>query len=344
MGGEYMNITVAREYDCKIEICKESKIVTLTKYDKPIKSDLAKNFGSNCKETTEEEYQENKRKNIRKAACKIMKLVKHNVGQYKKSNGKAFPPIGLTLTFADNVQDWDYANEEFSKFIKRLNYFVYGRKCSELAYISVPELQKRGAIHYHIFFFNLPFIDKNEVEELWGNGTAHISKEVGSLEGESLGKYITKYMTKQFYDRDKEGNYKFYYDKSTWEGKKTYFASKNLFKPSVFKFTSEELREIEFALQGVSFVSKLNTYSIDDEEYLFSVEEEYLLGDERINFLLSVLPGFVAKNIKKKFEFVKNKYDGIKRSVVDIGNYCLDWIYSDIDFSFGSFSPVFGEF
>ena len=31
-------------------------------------------------------------------------------------------------------------------FIKRLNYFVYGKKCSDLAYISVPELQKNTAL------------------------------------------------------------------------------------------------------------------------------------------------------------------------------------------------------
>lgn len=134
-----MKLTIGREYDCKLEICKQSNIVTLTKYQKSVKSDLAKNFGTRFKETTEEQYQENKKKNIRKSASRIIKLVKHNVGQYKKANGKAFPPIGLTLTFTDNVQDWDFANTEHRNFIKRLNYFVYGKKCSNLAYISVPE-------------------------------------------------------------------------------------------------------------------------------------------------------------------------------------------------------------
>lgn len=334
-----MRLTVGRQFDCKIEVCKESKIVTLTKYEKTIKSDLVKNFGSN-KETTEEQYQENKRKNIRKAATRIMNLVKHNVGQYKKNNGNSYPPIGLTLTFKDNVQDWDFANTEHRNFIKRLNYYVYGKKCSDLAYISVPELQQRGAIHYHIFFFNLPYVDKDFIEELWGNGTAHIKQEVGSLEGESLGKYITKYMTKQFYDKDKQGNYKFYYDKSTWEGKKTYFASKNLFKPVVFRVTNGDLNAVEFVLQDVPFSSKLNTFELDDEQILFSVEEEYKLSDEKINYLLTVLPSLCNSYVKKDFSF-NNKNSNYMLSV---GKAYNGWSYDNIDFSFGSFSLVDGEF
>lgn len=337
-----MKLTVGRGYDCKLEICENSNIVTLTKYEKTVKSDLAKNLVSRFKETTEEQYQENKRKNIRKSASRIIKLVKHNVGQYKKANGKVFPPVGLTLTFKDNVQDWEFANVEHRNFIKRLNYFVYGEKCSKLAYISVPELQKRGAIHYHIFFFNLPYIDKDFVEELWGNGTAHIKKEVGSLEGESLGKYITKYMTKQFYDRDKDGNYKFYYDKATWEGKKTYFASKNLFKPVVFKFTSCELNAVEFVLQDVPFGTKINTFKIDDEEILFSTEQEYRLSDEKINYLLNMLPYCRDSYVKKDFYF--NPKNKLGNSMLSVGKSYNGWAYNDIDFTFASFSPVDGEF
>lgn len=346
-----MLLTTGIEYDCKLEICKESKIVTLTRYDKKISTDLAKNFGSGCSETSEKQYQENKKKNIRKSAKKIMTLVKHNVGQYKKSNGKSYPPVGLTLTFAENIQDWDIANKEFGNFIKRLNYRIYGKKCSNLAYISVPELQDRGAIHYHIFFFNLPYVDKFEVEELWGHGSAHIKQEthngkkLDELNGESLGKYITKYMTKQFYSKDKKGEYKFYYDKATWEGKKIYFASRNLFKPVVFKLTSCELNAVEFVLQDVSFTSKLNTYMLDDEECLFSVEEEYKLSDEKIKFLLGVLPSMNGKYVKSKFVCIGGKKN-IKsgRSLLDVGVESNVSPYYDIDFSFGSFSPVVGEF
>ena len=43
----------------------------------------------------------------------------------------------VTLTFKDNVTDLDKANYEFRQFIKRLNYKVYGKKCS---YLSIVQL------------------------------------------------------------------------------------------------------------------------------------------------------------------------------------------------------------
>ena len=342
-----MKITTGVEYNCRIEICEESKIVTLTKYEKKISSDLAKNFGSRGSETTELQYQENKKKNVRKSAKKIMSLVKHNAGRYFKVNGKKYPPIFLTLTFADNVTDWGFANSEHMKFIKRLNYRVYGEKCSKLAYISVPELQERGAVHYHILFFNLPYIDKSEIMSLWGHGSTRIEvedtrgKSFDELDGESLGKYITKYMTKQFYSKDKKGEYKFYYDKSTWEGKKVYFASRNLFKPVSFRMTTSEFNDINFVLEGVPCVSKLNTYMVEGEEFLFSTEEEYTLSDEKINYLLSVLPYMNDKYLKSNFSIGVKK---VGRSVLDSGKNYNGFAYDSIDFSFGSFTPVGNKF
>lgn len=332
-----MKVTTGIEYDVKIDVCKESKIVTVTKYANKIKSDLVKNFGCST-ETTAEQYQENKRKNIRKSAKKIMELVKHNAGQYKKDNGSLYPPIFLTLTFKDNVQDWDYANNEHTNFLKRLNYKVYGRKCSDLAYISVPELQERGAIHYHILFFNLPYMDKVEVQELWGHGQTRIEKEddrgnkFSALSGESLAKYITKYMTKQFYSKDKKGEYKFYYDKETWEGKKIYFASKNLFKPQSFRLSLSELSEVEWLLQDVSFVSNVNTYMVDDEHHIFSVEEEYKLSADKIEYLLNVLPYFKDKYIKKDFSIGVKRKSGYSYSALDVGKHVpiLDSMWKNI--------------
>lgn len=345
-----MKVTTGIEYNCKIDVCKESGIVTVTKYNHKISSDLAKNFGSLTKETTPEQYQENKKKNIRKSAKKIMELVKHNAGQYMKGNGSLYPPIFLTLTFEENMQDWDFANTEHTNFIKRLNYLVYGEKCSRLAYISVPELQDRGAIHYHILFFNLPYVDKTKVEKLWGHGWTRIEEEddkgrrFTDFSGESLSKYITKYMTKQFYSKDKNGEYKFYYDKETWEGKKIYFASKNLFKPQTFKVSTEELREIDWLLEDVDFVSNVNTYTIDDEQHIFSIEEEYKLPKEKIQYLLNVLPCFKDRFVKKEFAFgVKNK-PGVRKSVLDVGKKYTGNPYYKLDFSFGTFEPVEGIF
>lgn len=76
----------------------------------------------------------------------------------------------MTLTFKDNIQDVKYTNVEFKKFIKRLNYYLYNEKKQNLKYLAVWEKQKRGAIHYHIIFFEFPFININDLQRIWGNG------------------------------------------------------------------------------------------------------------------------------------------------------------------------------
>lgn len=346
-GGLIVLITTGSEYSCKVEICKESKIVTLTKYEKPIKSDLAKNLKSFISIKTEEQYQDNKRKTLYKTSKKIMSLVKHNVGQYVRTDGKKYPPIFLTLTFSDNIKDWDFANTEYMKFIKRLNYKVYGKKCADLRYIVVPELQDRGAIHYHILFFNLPYIDKSEVQALWGLGITRIEQErkFQEMNGESLGKYITKYMTKQFYNKDKEGNYKFYYSKDIWEGKKTYFASKNLIKPQVFKITENELNSINFVFDNVSCETKLNTVKMDNDDILFSTESEYKMSVQQLEYLLKILPSFKSSLLKDKFVVNWNGSCRFNKAL-SLGKTVLneDFIDDTIHFSYGSITLVEGSF
>lgn len=54
----------------------------------------------------------------------------------------------LTLIFKENIQDIDDANNEFKKFIKRLNYQTYHTKKSETKILIHMGKQQRGAIHY----------------------------------------------------------------------------------------------------------------------------------------------------------------------------------------------------
>lgn len=82
----------------------------------------------------------------------------------------------MTITFKENVTNIEYANAEFKKFIKRLNYKLFKTKKAELKYIAVWELQKRGAIHYHIIFFSLPYIAHTELRKLWTLGSINIKK------------------------------------------------------------------------------------------------------------------------------------------------------------------------
>jgi len=110
----------------------------------------------------------------------------------------------LTSTFADNITDVTYANNEFRKFIKRLN-----RRYWELSYITAIQFQKRCAIHNHSLI-NLPYVEKQELQEIWGNGIIHITK----LDNvDNAVEYISRYMLKDVLDE-------------RLSGKKCYFTSK----------------------------------------------------------------------------------------------------------------------
>lgn len=319
-----MKITTGLEYQVKIDVCQSTGRVELTRYKNSVKIDLANNFKMG-KETNETQYMENKRKTVLKSAKRIMQLVRYNADQYKKRNGSAFPPIFLTLTFTDNVQDWKFANREFSKFIQRLNYYVYGEKCSKLRYVGVPELQDRGAIHYHVLFFNLPYIDKDEIKKMWGLGkrTRIEQEKLTGMQGENLGRYITKYMTKQFYSKDKLGKDKFYYDKEIWEGKKVYFASRNLHRPSTFKVTNEEYFDLSWIFEGEECISEPIIASIkfdngDSEIVELGIKEEYgkIKGD-KLKFLMSVLSACNGRYIKSDFVIGSKKRECSKMIRLD---------------------------
>lgn len=57
------------------------------------------------------------------------------------------------------------------------------------------EKQKRGAIHYHIIFFELPFIKTKVLQEIWGHGFVKLNKiDVDSQE--NRGRDVSKYFSK----------------------------------------------------------------------------------------------------------------------------------------------------
>lgn len=147
--------------------------------------------------------------------------IRRNVKFLLQSNISSNLPIFITLTFKKNICDLKSANYEYDIFLKRFNYRIYGYKCSKLKYLVVPEFQKRGAVHYHVIFFNLPYINNlfNIVSDVWGSGFVFISsiKDVSHLCN-----YVSKYFTKRGYDR-------------RMIGQKAYFCSRNLVRPREIK-------------------------------------------------------------------------------------------------------------
>lgn len=111
----------------------------------------------------------------------------------------------LTLTFnneqAFDINDLKSCLPYYQKFIRRLR-----KRHPNLRFITVPEFQKRGAVHYHVLC-NIPFIPKPELQKLWPYG---FSKPKAVQSTTHLALYLSKYLSKRFEDTRKEGHRLFY--------------------------------------------------------------------------------------------------------------------------------------
>jgi len=193
----------------------------------------------------------NRVKNYKRARRKIIDHINTNANAWDEDEYNSFLPVFLTLTFGDNIADIDEANYEYTKFIRRLNWDVYKTKQSILKYVVVPEFQKRGAIHYHAVLFNLPFIGKEKIETIWGNGFIKI-KAIDSIH--DVGFYITKYMVKDIADPRLKKH-------------KCYFTSKGLKKPIIVYF-EEVINLVKKILPDESLVYKQNDIPIPHLAYM----------------------------------------------------------------------------
>jgi len=101
--------------------------------------------------------------------------------------------IFVTLTYKDNVLDLKRAKQDFSLFVKKLNYEVQ----QNTKYVCVPERQKRGAVHFHCLFFGLPYRPLNIFKQLWCHGDARFER---SKQLRSIASYVAKYVTKHSFD------------------------------------------------------------------------------------------------------------------------------------------------
>lgn len=143
----------------------------------------------------------------------------------------------ITLTFKDNVQDIEFADDQFKNFIKK---FKYKFDIDNLKYIAVREFQKRGAIHYHVLCdWSLKMATEDEIRHYerelgtgdWGVGVwKHGFVDIKQIEHvDNVGAYIIKYMTKgvavEFF-----------------KGKKIYLCSQGLDRPKEYR--EEEAEEI----------------------------------------------------------------------------------------------------
>lgn len=159
-------------------------------------------------------YTEHRKQVLQRASRDLRRLINTNSGAY----GEQFTTKFLTLTFGDNFQDIKCANYEFKKFMQRLNYQVFNTKKSNIKYSAVLEFQARGAIHYHVVIYNIPYIKYDKFVKWWGHGDITINK-IDDID--NVGSYVLKTANYMIKDNSDE----------RLQGEKSYFNSRGLLKP-----------------------------------------------------------------------------------------------------------------
>jgi len=148
--------------------------------------------------------------NLSSARARIRRLISANETAY----GERLKFV--TFTFARNVKDLSEANKLWAEYARKMR-----ERHGSLKYLAVVEFQKRGAIHYHVLYFNLPFIYgvKDALAKTWGHGFVKI---VTVAHVRNLGAYVSKYLQKDIMDR-------------RLVGEKAFFCSKGLVQPEEFR-------------------------------------------------------------------------------------------------------------
>ncbi len=167
----------------KYKVVSSGESVDIYEYEVPIARGIKKQRAQNRAAiyNRNSEYQT---KSITRAKNKIRRLILSNF----KTNDKF-----ITLTFNDenvfDINKLEVCLKYYKKFVRKLKNIYPAIK-----YIAVPEFQKRGAVHYHIIC-NLPHLDKDKIQSLWGHGFIKIK---AIFDSQSAAIYLTKYLSKRF--------------------------------------------------------------------------------------------------------------------------------------------------
>lgn len=208
-----------RDYPLDRPLCKSSfykevlcgSILETFQYQFPVML----NAPNNAERKTKSENIKGK-SSIYRARTEIRRLINCNTNFFGTIN------LFVTFTFADNIVDLKNANKKFTNYTKRLNRFLQRNGYSSARYLVVVEFQKRGAIHYHVVYFNLPFLPNIKIvfSSLWREGFVSIQS---IRKVRKIGLYVSKYLQKGVVDQ-------------RLAGQKCYFTSRGLNRPVVSRY------------------------------------------------------------------------------------------------------------
>lgn len=193
-------------------------------------------------------YKQIRLDNAMRSKLQIQRIVKANLDEFKTF---------ITLTFEDNV-DIDIANKKFNSWRTHTKKIF-----NDFKYISVPEFQKRGSVHFHLLT-NIDYDDmilvNQEKKEIWNpqnnvwhifktlnhwkNGYSSIKNLTNNQQNINIVAYISKYITKDIDNR--------------LYSRKKYSYSKSLYIPQAFFFDTEDEKVSSYI--NKIFLHKEKTY------------------------------------------------------------------------------------
>jgi len=142
---------------------------------------------------------------VARAKVKLFRLTVANVGKHGR-----YRPIFATYTFAQSITEYDKAVKTYTAYLRRLQAHIG----YHLRYVAVPQIQwkrfeKTGqkVWHFHIVFFNIPKLDIEKNDKMWGQGFVKLEFPRGVR---NVGAYIAGYMTKKDFE-EIPINKRFYY-------------------------------------------------------------------------------------------------------------------------------------
>lgn len=309
-----VNKKMAELYDAKIVIA--GNVCEVTTYKEPILKTFKNKIEKQKREQTEEVKRENQIRSIRRTTKRIRTLANANYVPGRSSF--------LTLTFKENLTDYDVAFSYWDLFKKRVEYKIK----QKLQYLGVVEFQTkyyeetgRRAIHFHICLFNVDYLDQQWLYETWNKVTTGGGVNIKALkEVDNIGAYLTHYLGK---DLDAQLRFEEY------TGKKRYFQSRNLKEPEEVlldrknKFDLEEFKSfMQLFENNVVYEYVSNPIEIYKKGYV-EYQEEVLMEQSTFEGLyMKSKEKYIVYEDKKKLSASLSKIQQIHyKQIVFNSNY-----------------------
>ena len=213
--------------------------------------------------------------NFKNSIKKLVSYIRYNIPRYYVAH--------LTLTVADNRPEID------PKDLHRVLQFIalrLKRAGSDFKYVSVKELQERGAIHYHVLcVYSKPYVfpSSNDIASSWKLGFVKITAPKLRMRLNNIVGYIGKYIGKG-------------YEYESLNTKKSFTASQI---KQIYKLTPARLAVV-LAQFGMERAESFKCTYRKIYEYTFSKKLEYVINDGFLDVVEKLI--CTKKVLVKEFE------------------------------------------